>query len=82
MTPEYEITTLSLIVKPVGEPIFDERTTIIQLEDEADGAFLILRQINDASQPGEVRFDTKEWPKISEAIEMMITVCNNENKDK
>jgi len=82
MTPEYEITTLSLIVKPVGEPIFNERATIIQLEDEAAGAFLVLRQINDASQTGEVRFDTEEWPKISEAIEMMITVCNNENKDK
>jgi len=67
-------------VKPVGEPIFNERATIIQLEDEAAGAFLVLRQTHDHSEKGEIRFDLEEWPKISEAIEKMIIVCENENK--
>jgi hypothetical protein len=78
---EYEISTLSLIVKPKGKPIYDEQTTIIEMTDEAAGPFITLKQCNDDSQKGEVRLDPAEWPAICKAIEAMIEICNDEQKN-
>jgi len=72
---EYEITTLSLIVKPKGESIFCERATIVEMTDEGGGAFITLRQCNDQCERGEIKFDPEEWPTIQEAIGLMIAEC-------
>ena len=72
---EYEITTLSLIVKPKGEPIFSERATIIEMTDEAAGPFITLRQCADETERGEIKIDLEEWPTIQEAIGLMIDEC-------
>jgi len=75
---EYEITTLSLIVKPKGEPIYSERATIIEMSDEAAGPFLTIRQCNDESERGEIKFDLDEWPTIQEAIGLMVAECHQQ----
>jgi hypothetical protein len=72
---EYEITTLSVIVKPKGEPIYSERATIIEMSDEAAGIFLTLRQIDDETERGEIKVDLEEWPTIQEAIGLMLIEC-------
>lgn len=72
---EYEITTLSLIVKPKGEPIFSELATVIEMTDEAAGPFITLRQINDKTEKGEIKIDLEEWPAIQEAIGLMLIEC-------
>ena len=72
---EYEIATLSLIVKPKGQPIFCERATIIEMTDEAAGPYLTIRQCNDESEKGEITLDLAEWPTIQEAIGLMIAEC-------
>ena len=75
---EYEITTLSLIVKPKGQPIFCEKATIVEMTDEAAGPFITLRQCSDESERGQVAFDLDEWPTIQEAIGLMVAECHNQ----
>lgn len=72
---EYEIITLSLIVKPKGESIFCERATIVEMTDEGAGLFITLRQFNDECERGEIKFDLEEWPTIQESIGLMIAEC-------
>ena len=72
---EYEITTLSLIVKPKGGPIYSELATIIEMTDEGAGLFLTLRQCADETERGEIKIDLEEWPTIQEAIGLMIAEC-------
>ena len=72
---EYEITTLSLIVKPKGGPIYSELATIIEMTDEGAGLFLTLRQSADETERGEIKFNPEEWPTIQEAIGLMIAEC-------
>jgi hypothetical protein len=80
---EYEMTTLSVIVKPKGEPIYSERATIIEMTDEAAGPFITLRQINDETERGEIKVDLEEWPTIQEAIGLMLIECfHQENTTK
>ncbi len=66
------MTTLSVIVKPKGEPIYSERATIIEMTDEGAGIFLTLRQIFDGAKKGEIKIDLEEWPTIQEAIGLML----------
>ena len=79
---EYEIVTLSLIVKPKGQPIFCEQATIVEMTDEANGPFVVIRQIDDSTQKGEVRMDPEEWPFVKDAVETMLAECNNQANDK
>ena len=77
---EYETITLSLIVKPRGEPIFSERATIIEMVDEAAGPFITIRQINESPQLGEVTIEGTEWPQLKEAIEHMLAICETQDE--
>lgn len=76
---DFEIQTLSLIIKPKGESLFSERATIVAMDDEAAGCFIKINQQYDESRPGEIRFDVEEWPKLSEAIRLMILECRKNN---
>ena len=72
---EYEITTLSLIVKPKGEPIYSESATIVEMMDEAGGPFIRILQCGDSTERGEIRIDRDEWSAIKEATDTMLAVC-------
>ena len=71
MTAELEVRTLALIVVPNSEPIFHERATRIEIEDEGGGEFVALRQ----SEGGKVTLDPGEWPLLRAAINRMIRQC-------
>jgi len=78
---QYEISTLSLIVKPKGKPIYDEQATIIEMTDEAAGPFIRLKQCHDDSKIGEIQLDPAEWTTIKQAVDTMIEICNDEQKN-
>lgn len=78
---EYEITTLSLIVKPKGEPIFSDLATIVEIVDEASGPFVRLLQYNDHTERGEIRINPDEWGAISGAADIMLTLCRKQQED-
>ena len=62
-----------LTIAPEGEPIFSESATHVEIEDEASGEFIRIRQINDNAQPGEISIDVSQWPLFKEAVEAMIS---------
>ena len=66
-----ETRTLALIVLPDGEPIFCERATRIEIDDEAGGEFVALRQNED----GKITIDPSEWPLLRAAINRMVKQC-------
>jgi hypothetical protein len=70
MTAEMEVRPLALIVLPQGEPIFHERATRIEIEDEAAGEYVVLRQ-----QGGKITIDPAEWPLLRAAINRMVKQC-------
>lgn len=58
MTMETRIT--SLIVLPEGEPIFSERATIVRIEDEAGGEYIVVSQDSIPGR-GNVAINPEEW---------------------
>jgi len=53
-------------------PVFGESTTHITLEDEAGGAFIILKQCHDQIEPGQVRLDMDELELICKIARKMV----------
>ena len=71
MTGEMEARTLALIVLPSGEPIFNERATRIEIDDEGAGEYLVVRQ----TEGGKITIDPSEWPLLRAAINRMVKQC-------
>lgn len=40
----YHTRTIAIMVKPEGDPTFSEMATIIQIEDESGGEFVVVSQ--------------------------------------
>lgn len=62
-----------LTVSPEGASLFDDRSTIIEIDDEGGGEFIKVVQI---SVSGDIRFDPDEWPVIRAAIDRLFEECN------
>ena len=65
------IRTTKLTITPAGEPIFSERGFTVEIDDEAAGEFIVVRE-NDAVVTGGIRIDTAEWEELRTAIETLI----------
>lgn len=70
-----ETRTLSLVIIPEGEAIFHDAATIISIDDEAGGEFVVVSQEDYGY--GKVAFEPSWWPTIREAIDRMIAECRD-----
>ena len=68
----YTVRVTRLTILPENDPIFSEMATHVEIEDEAAGEFIVVRQIHDSIEKGEVGFDAEQWPHIKSAIETLI----------
>lgn len=73
---KYETRMLSMIVVPEGEAVFHEAATVIKIDDEAGGEFVVVSQdANPDAKNGEVCIEPEAWPQIRDAIDKMISEC-------
>jgi hypothetical protein len=71
--PEYETLTAALLVVAKGESLYHTTATRIEIDDEAAGEFVILRQ-DDRTEEG-IAINPEEWPTLRAAIDQMIARC-------
>lgn len=67
----------AIIVTPQGAPIYDERATRVEIEDEGAGAFVVVSQ-----ERGRIAIDAKEWPAIQRAIDTMMAQVAELDRDE
>ena len=73
---KYETRVLSMIVVPAGEAIFHEAATVIKINDDAAGEFVVVSQDgNSDAKQGEVCIEPEAWPQIRDAIDKMVSEC-------
>jgi hypothetical protein len=68
---EYERKTISVMILPVGEPIFSEQAIEVRITDEAGGEFIEIRGNSDSV----VGIDPEQWPTLRAAIDYMVKEC-------
>lgn len=74
-TSDYETRTTRRVVTKKGAPIFDASATMIEIENEAAGEFVIISQCRVSERGDQIRIDPTEWPHIRDAIDRMIAEC-------
>jgi hypothetical protein len=57
-----------------GEPIYSEGTIRIDIDDEAGGEFVTLKQ-ESLYQDACIRIDPDEWPLVRKAIDKLVKRC-------
>ena len=65
--------TTRLVVVPEGEPIFSDNAMHIEIEDEAAGEFVVVKQLLDGY--GQIAISPKDWPAIRKAIDKLVKAC-------
>ena len=77
------VTRLSIM--PEGEPLFAEQCTQVEIEDEAAGEFVVVRQQSehvDADRQA-IQIAPDEWPAVRDAIdELIIDIEKHEKSEK
>ncbi len=69
---DYTVTTLSYVVRPMKSPIFSEAATVISIEDEAAGEFVVIDQ-SSTGEYGRIAInDRSEWIAICTAVEKLL----------
>lgn len=77
---KYEMIVSALMVLPKGEPIFSEQATTVSLQDEAAGLFVEVTQQDGRPDRKGIAIMEEEWPMIRQAINEMMVVCTERNK--
>jgi hypothetical protein len=71
---QIETRVISVMVLPVGEPIFSEMASSVRIEDEANGEHVVVEQ-HGRADIGKISINPDEWPSLREAINNMIAQC-------
>lgn len=69
-----EARVLSVVVAPEGEAIFSESATVVRIDDEGGGEYVVVDQDSIPGR-GNVAINPEEWPDIRDAIERMMKEC-------
>jgi hypothetical protein len=57
-----------LTILPKGKAIFDEESTQIEIEDEAAGEYVVIKQDYEPKGEQRIMIDPDEWPEIRRAV--------------
>lgn len=74
------IRTTKLTITPNGDPIFSERGFTVEIDDEAAGEFIVVRE-NDAPITGGIRIEPEQWEEIRQAIETLLADIQEHAQD-
>lgn len=78
MSKEYETRVTSWTVAPKGEPTFSEMATVVSIDDEAAGEYVVVSQQGRVDL-GKIAIDVNEWPALRAAINEAISECRTDD---
>lgn len=79
--PKYHAIPARIIVKPVGDAIFETTVTVIEIDDEAAGPFVRVSQDGAEHEGNCITLEGPEWPLIRDAIQKMMSVVQGLDAD-
>ena len=57
--------------------VFGEHVTVVKIDDEGGGEFVIVQQHPDDPRPGMIQITPGEWPALREAIDQLVAACRD-----
>ena len=74
--------TLKVAILPKGDPIFSERCTTIEIDDQSGSEYLLITQNSNHNsvKEQEIQIDPDEWEPLKNAVEMMLSEIKKHSK--
>lgn len=67
-----KMTTLEISIHPENEnPVFGNGSTLIRMDDDGAGSYLVIKQETDDYGSNEIRLDFEEVEKLVEAVNIL-----------
>jgi hypothetical protein len=60
------------IMSDEASRVFDDGITMVEIQDEGGGEFIIIEQFNNSSDVDQIRIDVDEWPHVQNVVLEMI----------
>jgi len=67
-------------IVPEGEPIYTEMGYSVEIDDEAGGEFIVIKDGSTREKIG-VSIDPKDWPAVRDCVEQIIYSIKNHEKE-
>lgn len=76
----FEIRITRLTIAPPGHCLFSEMSTDVELDDEAGGEFVVIRQKSTSTeaQLQAIRVAPEEWPSLRKCVDYLMSMARNE----
>ena len=74
----YDIRITQIVVTPKGQPTYSEMATTIEIDDEALGEFVTLKQNVRNSTKLQISIEPNELNALQQSIEFMVRQCRSE----
>ena len=72
---KYTSKPIKWIHVPEGESLFSDQATEVEIQDEAGGEFVVIRQYPEYKETQEIRFDPDEWKTLRSVIDKAVKLC-------
>lgn len=76
---KYTSKPIKWVHTPEGHPLFSELATEVEIEDEAAGEFVVIRQHPEHENSQEIRIEPNEWKTLRSVIDKAVKLCQNTN---
>ena len=80
MDDRYETIISVYTILPIGQSIYSEMATTVELDDEGAGLFVAVKQAGRTDS--SITFDNEEWPQVKRAIDLLLFECKQRNKQE
>lgn len=75
---DWESLVSAITVRPRGGSILSEGVTVVSLDTEGAGAFVVVDQSAQRDEVGKIAITPEEWPTLRRAIDAMMRVAKKE----
>lgn len=60
-----------------SDAIFEEGVIHVEINDEAAGEFVVIRQNAEGNSVNSIAIDPRQWPHLKAAVEFLIAQCRD-----
>lgn len=71
------ITQVTVLAR--GRWLYDETATVVRIDDEGHGPFVVVAQDPETPDERGLRIDPDEWPALRQVIDRMVAECGKLN---
>jgi predicted lysophospholipase L1 biosynthesis ABC-type transport system permease subunit len=72
---EFESRVLKVGLMQPGQSIFSENVYTVEIDDEAAGEYVVVRQVNHDGPEERLSIDPRHWPALRAEIDRMVAEC-------